>query len=130
MNKQSVRKQGVVERFDSQRGFGFIRTYAGEDLFVHFDNIGVESFPFLEPGYKVSFYVVETRKGLRAVDVYVKCIFVGNELQPCKTEVPPRKRRASRHRDTSIFHAPVLFRPGRVTRSQATNRHRAHLWSG
>lgn len=46
------REQGRIKFFNQERGFGFVRTDNGDDLFVHVSNLG-----FLEPevGCRVSF---------------------------------------------------------------------------
>ena len=47
---------GVVKWFNSSKGYGFITNDAnGEDVFVHFSAIQVDSFKTLEEGQKVTF---------------------------------------------------------------------------
>src|SRR5262249_6842002 len=38
------RRQGAVKWFNSSKGFGFIQTEAGEDLFVHFSAIQADGY--------------------------------------------------------------------------------------
>jgi CspA family cold shock protein len=68
----SGRTTGTVKWFNDSKGFGFITTDSGEDVFVHFqairDNGGFRS---LSEGQKVEFTVVEDPKGLKAQDVIV-----------------------------------------------------------
>jgi uncharacterized membrane protein YsdA (DUF1294 family)/cold shock CspA family protein len=55
----------MVVKFDSERGFGFIRRPGGgEDVFVHVTHVQGEA-P-LVPGQYVSFEMVEAEKGLAA----------------------------------------------------------------
>ena len=60
---------GTVKWFNSEKGFGFIQTEEGADVFVHFSQINKEGFKTLEEGERVSFRVVEGQKGPQAEDV-------------------------------------------------------------
>lgn len=60
--------QGVVVKFDRDRGYGFIRTQEiSQDLFVHIRS--VRDRQYLVPGQRVDFEMEETNKGLAAVQV-------------------------------------------------------------
>ncbi len=59
-------EQGTVQRFDRDRGFGFIRTNTGTDVFVHQSAVGVT---VLDVGDEVEFRTVSGPKGLRAEQV-------------------------------------------------------------
>ncbi|GAH29898.1 unnamed protein product [marine sediment metagenome] len=65
-------EEGTVKWFDDRKGYGFIERENGEDVFVHFSNIGGEGFRSLEQGEKVSFDVQEGERGLQAVNVVKK----------------------------------------------------------
>ena len=58
--------QGKVKWFNSQKGFGFITTDEGEDVFVHYSAISGQGFRTLEEGQRVSFEVQNGPKGLQA----------------------------------------------------------------
>ena len=60
---------GTVKWFNSEKGFGFIQTEEGTDVFVHFSQINKEGFKTLEEGEAVTFNVVEGAKGPQAEDV-------------------------------------------------------------
>ena len=60
---------GTVKWFNSEKGFGFIQTEEGTDVFVHFSQINKEGFKTLEEGEAVTFKVVEGAKGPQAEDV-------------------------------------------------------------
>lgn len=64
-------KTGTVKWFDSAKGFGFITSDEGNDVFVHFSAILSEGFKTLEEGQKVSFEVVEGARGPQASNVEV-----------------------------------------------------------
>jgi CspA family cold shock protein len=57
--------QGKVKWFNGQKGYGFITTDEGEDVFVHYSAIGGSGFRTLEQGQRVSFEVTQGPKGCR-----------------------------------------------------------------
>ncbi len=61
--------EGKVKWFDSAKGFGFIETEEGNDVFVHYTGIATEGFKTLEDGQDVTFTVVEGKRGQQATDV-------------------------------------------------------------
>ena len=63
------RRQGAVKWFNSSKGFGFIQTEEGEDLFVHFSAIQSNGFRSLTDGDRVEFDVVQSDKGRQAANV-------------------------------------------------------------
>lgn len=62
---------GTVKWFNSDKGFGFITTEEGNDVFAHFSQINKEGFKTLEEGQKVSFNVVEGAKGPQAENITI-----------------------------------------------------------
>ena len=60
---------GKVKWFDNKKGFGFIQAEAGEDVFVHHTSIEGSGFKTLLEGELVSFDIMESEKGLKAVKV-------------------------------------------------------------
>ncbi|WP_142415518.1 cold-shock protein [Hathewaya massiliensis] len=60
---------GTVKWFNSEKGFGFITTEEGNDVFAHFSQIQKEGFKTLEEGQKVSFEVVQGPKGPQAENI-------------------------------------------------------------
>ena len=60
--------RGKVKWFSSKKGYGFIETEGGRDVFAHYSEIvdSAEGFRFLESGMPVEFEVVEGERGLRA----------------------------------------------------------------
>lgn len=64
--------RGTVKWFDSNIGYGFIKSENGADVFVHWTGIiNMEGFKYLKEGQTVEFNVIETEKGKQAVDVNV-----------------------------------------------------------
>lgn len=60
---------GTVKWFNADKGFGFITTEDGDDVFVHYSQIAKDGFKTLEEGEKVSFNVVDGAKGPQAEEV-------------------------------------------------------------
>ncbi|MHC4518081.1 MAG: cold-shock protein [Planctomycetota bacterium] len=61
--------QGTVKWFNPRKGYGFIATPDGRDVFVHYSSIAAEGFKTLDEGDAVVFDVVEGEKGPRATNV-------------------------------------------------------------
>jgi CspA family cold shock protein len=64
-----MRQSGTVKWFNDAKGFGFITTEGGEDVFVHFSAIQGSDFRSLAEGAQVEFEVTQGPKGLQASDV-------------------------------------------------------------
>lgn len=60
---------GRVKWFNNQKGYGFIVYGDTPDIFVHHTAIRMEGYRTLKQGEEVKFSLVETNKGLQAVDV-------------------------------------------------------------
>ncbi|BBE29938.1 cold-shock protein [Tepiditoga spiralis] len=61
--------KGTVKWFDAKKGFGFITSDDGKDVFVHFSAITMDGFKTLEENQKVEFDVVDGEKGPQASNV-------------------------------------------------------------
>jgi cold shock protein len=61
--------QGKVKWFNAEKGYGFIESEGGGDVFVHFSAIQSEGFKTLEEGQSVEFDVVEGNRGPQAAKV-------------------------------------------------------------
>ena len=61
---------GTVKWYDSEKGFGFIASDEGDDVFVHASTLP-EGVPALRPGTKVEFGVVDGRRGKQALTVTI-----------------------------------------------------------
>lgn len=62
---------GKVKWFNATKGYGFIETADGPDVFVHFSAIQKEGFRTLEEGQEVEFFIEEGPKGPQAAQVTV-----------------------------------------------------------
>jgi CspA family cold shock protein len=60
---------GKVKWFNNAKGYGFIETEAGSDLFVHYTAIQGDGFKSLKEGQMVQFEVAEGEKGPQAINV-------------------------------------------------------------
>lgn len=66
-----MRTSGNVKWFNDAKGFGFITSENGDDVFVHFSAIQGNGFRSLAEGAAVEFDVVQGPKGLQAANVVV-----------------------------------------------------------
>ncbi|HEY0158408.1 MAG TPA: cold-shock protein [Thermoanaerobaculia bacterium] len=64
-----MRSNGKVKWFNDAKGFGFITTETGEDVFVHFSAISAKGFRSLQEGANVEFDLIQGPKGLQASNV-------------------------------------------------------------
>ena len=60
---------GTVKWFNSEKGYGFVTTEDGADIFVHFTAIQGDGFKTLDEGQKIEFDVVEGDRGPQASNV-------------------------------------------------------------
>jgi len=60
---------GKVKWFNDAKGYGFIETTEGKDIFVHYSAIQKDGFKTLAEGQEVTFEIVEGAKGPQAANV-------------------------------------------------------------
>ena len=63
------KQNGTVKWFDNAKGYGFIISPEGEDVFVHYRAIAVEGYRSLTEGQKVEFVATQGEKGWQASEV-------------------------------------------------------------
>lgn len=61
--------RGKVKWFNNEKGYGFIEYNDLEDIFVHYSAIRKDGYKTLKEGDIVDFKLIETGKGLQAIDV-------------------------------------------------------------
>lgn len=61
--------RGNVKWFNNDKGYGFIEYQDGEDIFVHYSAIKQQGYKTLTEGQLVQFDLIETEKGLQAINV-------------------------------------------------------------
>lgn len=60
---------GKVKWFNNEKGYGFIDYMTDEDIFVHYSAIKHDGYKTLSEGQIVNFDLIETPKGLQAINV-------------------------------------------------------------
>ena len=61
--------KGTIKMFNADKGYGFIRTDDGKDVFFHYSSLLMDDFKTATSGEKVEFDVEETEKGSRAINI-------------------------------------------------------------
>ena len=69
MNESVVK--GTVKMFNKEKGFGFITTEAGEDVFFHFSALNMEGYKTVPQGQAVEFTLEQSDRGPRAVNINI-----------------------------------------------------------
>ncbi len=68
--KKEVRMaKGIVKWFNESKGYGFISTEDGNDVFVHYSSIQGNGYKTLAEGDSVTFDIEDSPKGRKAVNV-------------------------------------------------------------
>jgi CspA family cold shock protein len=61
--------KGVVKWFNPKKGYGFITSEDGKEIFVHFSSLQGEGFKTLREGDEVKFEITQGDKGEQATQV-------------------------------------------------------------
>lgn len=61
--------KGIVKWFNTQKGYGFITSEDGMEIFVHQSNILMDRFRYLDDGDFVKFDMEENERGFQAINV-------------------------------------------------------------
>lgn len=62
-------KTGKIKWFNNEKGYGFIEGVNDEDIFVHYSAIKQDGYKSLSEGQIVEYELLETEKGLQAINV-------------------------------------------------------------
>ncbi|WP_180183452.1 cold-shock protein [Acinetobacter sp. YH01020] len=62
---------GIVKWFNEGKGFGFIQSDNGEDLFAHYSEINMSGYKALKEGQRVQFEITQGKKGRQASNITV-----------------------------------------------------------
>ncbi|MBM3707540.1 MAG: cold-shock protein [Actinobacteria bacterium] len=65
------RIKGAVKWFSSEKGFGFIQSSEGKDIFVYYTDILSDGFKTLKKGQVVEFEIIEGERGPQASGVKI-----------------------------------------------------------
>lgn len=60
---------GVVRWFDGSKGYGYIDSEEGEEVFVHYSDFSDGKLSLLSEGDRVAFFLEQTVRGPVATDV-------------------------------------------------------------
>ena len=63
--------EGKVKWFNEHKGHGFIETDEGGDVYVNYESIKADGFRTLHEGQRVSFDVMQGKKGPAAENVKI-----------------------------------------------------------
>jgi CspA family cold shock protein len=61
--------KGSVKMFNKEKGYGFIRSEDGQDVFFHHSSILMDGYKTAETGEAVEFEVEESDRGPRAKNI-------------------------------------------------------------
>lgn len=67
--KGVILMKGKVKWFNAEKGYGFIVSEDGKEVFVHYSSIVADGYRTLNEGDEVTFEVVDGDKGQQAKDV-------------------------------------------------------------
>jgi len=62
---------GIVKWFNAEKGYGFITTDNGKEVFAHYSHIDIDGYKSLEAGQKVDFVLVTKDKGPQAEQIRI-----------------------------------------------------------
>lgn len=61
--------QGKVKMFNAEKGFGFITTDDGKDVFFHYSQLMMEGYKTIESDTPVEFDLADTDRGPQAHNI-------------------------------------------------------------
>ena len=85
-DKVAAKEEGSVKWFSDQKGYGFIVHGDSPDIFVHHSAIQMDGFRTLKEGEVVIYDLMESPKGLQAVNVSRKTAEADAEAAEAEAE--------------------------------------------
>lgn len=67
--KDFGKMQGKVKMFQPEKGYGFIVTEEGKEIFFHYSQLLMEGYKTIAPDTAVEFELIETQRGLQANNI-------------------------------------------------------------
>ena len=64
-----IKMKGSIKMFNKEKGYGFIHTEDGKDVFFHYSSLLMDSYKAAEVGEQVEFDVEESDRGPRAANI-------------------------------------------------------------
>jgi len=61
--------QGIIKKLNTEKGFGFISSEGGKDIFFHANDCTESNFADMQEGDTVTFETADSEKGPKAVNV-------------------------------------------------------------
>ncbi len=61
--------KGTIKMFNAEKGYGFIHSEEGNDVFFHYSSLVMDGFKTAEVGEKVEFDLEESDRGPRAANI-------------------------------------------------------------
>ena len=61
--------KGTIKMFNAEKGYGFIHSEEGNDVFFHYSSLIMDGFKTAEVGEKVEFDLEESDRGPRAANI-------------------------------------------------------------
>lgn len=61
--------KGTIKMFNKEKGFGFIHTEDGTDVFFHYSSLNMEGFKTIASGEEVEFTLEQSDRGPRAANI-------------------------------------------------------------
>ncbi len=58
--------KGTIKMFNKEKGFGFIHSEDGSDVFFHYSSLEMEGFKTISAGQEVEFELEQSDRGARA----------------------------------------------------------------